>query len=139
MKNIEKILLFLIKYKEIISYLFFGVLTTAVSFIFYFIPSALLGTPAWLASIISWIFAVTFAYITNKKYVFESHAYGFGQVAKEIILFFGARLMSLGINVAIMFVFVDKLGLNEWVFFIISQVVVMVLNYVFSKLVIFKK
>ena len=135
----KKLIGMLEQYREVISYLVFGVLTTVVSFIFYFIPSALFGLPAWSSSIISWIFAVSFAYVTNKRYVFESKAYGLRQVTTEIILFFGARLVSLGINVAIMFVFVDWYGLNELLFFIISQVVVMVMNYVFSKLVIFRK
>jgi len=126
------------KNREIILYLFFGGLTTAVNAIVYFAASWAFGLPAWLSSIIAWIFAVTFAFITNKIFVFRSKAKTKEAVIKEASSFMLARLISLGLNTAIMLIFVDLMQLNEPLFFVIGQVVVLVFNYLASKLVIFK-
>jgi len=123
---------------ELFLYLFFGGLTTVVSTLTYFGASWGLGLSAWLSSIISWVFAVAFAFVTNKIFVFKSKAKK-KEAAKEASLFFVARLATMAINTGIMFIFVDIMGLNELLFFIIGQVVIVVLNYVLSKLIIFKK
>lgn len=120
-------------------YLIFGGLTTVVSFVFYFLSSWVFGLPAWLSSVVSWIFAVTFAFITNKIYVFRSETKTKESTIKEAALFFGARLASMLINAAIMLVFVDWFDMNEPLFFLIGQIFVMIFNYVAAKLVIFRK
>ena len=89
--------------------------------------------------IISWILACLFAYITNRKYVFESKS---EEILKEMIKFFSARIATLGLEMLIMFIFVTALKLNSdiWVvvWTLVSQVLVIITNYIFSKLIVFK-
>ena len=125
------------KFREIFMYLLFGGLTTAVSALFYFLASWGLGLSAWLSTIVSWVFAVSFAFVTNKLFVFQRK--GKEGTGKEAILFFAMRGLSLAANVAIMFVFVDILDLFEPLIFVIAQGIVLVFNYVASKWLIFKK
>lgn len=125
--------------REVVLYIIFGGLTTLVGTVFYFGASWGLSLDAWISSVISWIFAVTFAFITNKIIVFQSKTKTKKETSKEAAMFFAARLGTLGINTAIMLVFVDILALNEPIVFVVGQVVVLVLNYLASKLVIFKK
>ena len=141
------------KYKELISYIFFGVLTTVVSLVSFRIFDVILGEKLYLlTNVISWIFAVIFAYITNKLWVFESKSWRAGVVIKELIGFFGARLLSLVIEEVGLWLMVEKLSMGDisidifsfningnFIAKLILQVVVVILNYIFSKLVIFKK
>lgn len=124
---------------EAVLYLFFGGLTTLVGTIFYFGASWGLGLDAWISSVISWIFAVTFAFITNKIIVFKSKTSTKKEMGKQAAMFFLARLGTLGINTTIMLVFVDILAFNEPIIFVVGQVVVLVLNYLASKLVVFRR
>ena len=133
-----------LKNKEVINYLIFGVLTTMVNLVvkyilLFTILDAENAIELQLSVIISWIVACLFAYITNRKYVFDSKS---KQIVKEITKFFSARLATLGLEMIIMFVFVTALGLNSdiWVIVwtLVAQVVVVVANYIFSKLIIFK-
>ena len=133
-----------IKYKEIINYLIFGVLTTVVSLVTYYLLVYTILNPnkpiqLQIANIISWITCVTFAYITNRKYVFNSKD---KNIIKEIIKFYSSRLSTLFIDMLIMFIFVTALGLNSdiWVIVwtLVSQVLVIVGNYILSKLIVFK-
>jgi len=126
------------QYREILLYLFFGGLTTLVNAIFYFLSSWGLSLDAWLSSVIAWLFAVLFAFFTNKIIVFKSKAKS-GSAVREVLLFFGARLASLLLNTAVMLVFVDLLALNEPIFFVIGQIIVLVFNYIASKFLIFKR
>lgn len=139
--------------KEIILYLVFGILTTAVSIITYQVSEYALGEEYYLISnIFSWIFAVSFAFFTNKKYVFESRSWDFSVLKGEIFTFFVARLFSLLLEEAGLFVLVDCIGLSKYSLVIgyyilsgsmiaklIMQVIVVVSNYFFSKFIIFKK
>lgn len=141
------------KYKEIILYIFFGVLTTIVNFVIYFIMNALLGEDMYLVSnVIAWIGAVAFAYITNKIWVFESKSRESKTLLREIGEFVSARLLSLGIEEAGLYIFVDLLKFSAYSFSflrltitgdviakIIMQIIVVILNYIFSKFIIFKK
>lgn len=141
------------KYKELISYIFFGVLTTVVSLVSFHIFDVILGEKFYLlTNVISWIFAVAFAYITNKLWVFESKSWRASVVAKELIGFFGARILSLVIEEVGLWLMVEKLSMGDisidifsfningnFIAKLIMQVVVVILNYIFSKLVIFKK
>lgn len=141
------------KYKEIILYIFFGVLTTIVNFVIYFIMNALLGEDMYLVSnVIAWIGAVAFAYITNKIWVFESKSRESKTLLREIGEFVSARLLSLGIEEAGLYIFVDLLKFSTFSFSflrltitgdviakVIMQIIVVILNYIFSKFIIFKK
>lgn len=142
-----------IKYKEIINYIIFGVLTTVVSIGTYELFNALLGRNLYLLNnVISWVFAVAFAYITNKLWVFESKSFRAGVVFKELIGFFGARLFSLGVEEAGLWILMDLCKMNglnvgilgfdingSMIAKIIMQFVVVVLNYVFSKFIVFSR
>ena len=156
------------KFKEIVMYLIFGVLTTVVNLIAFSIFKKF--TPVLIANVIAWIFAVAFAYVTNKLFVFESKSWKKDVVIKEAASFTGARLFSLGVEELGLFVMITLLKLTpalgnfavwcldltklvkitmpdvlyekldgEMMVKIILAVVVVILNYVFSKLIIFKK
>ena len=140
----QKIKELYMKYKEIINYLIFGVLTTIVSLatkylLLFTILDAANGLELQIAVIISWIAACLFAYITNRIWVFESKS---KEIVKEMIKFFAARLLTLGMEMLIMFVFVTLLGLNSdtWVIVwtLVSQILIILGNYILSKLLVFK-
>ena len=129
------------KYKEIINYLIFGVLTTIVSLVSYYLLTInLLDVSKVLelqmANVLSWFISVLFAYITNRKFVFESNN---SNLVKEISSFFGSRVVTLFFDMVIMFVGVTLLKGNDKFIKIISQVVVIISNYLLSKLFVFKK
>lgn len=127
------------KYKQVILYLFFGGVTTVQNILTYYIFTHLLGINNMVSNIIAWVLSVLIAYITNKVYVFESKSTGRRHLIKEMSLFFYYRLLSGLIDLSIMFVFVNVLHYNDIVIKIISNVVVIIANFVFSKLLIFKK
>ena len=141
-KNIKKIYL---KYKRPINYVIFGTLTAIVNLIIKYlllftIFDASNGFELQLAIILSWIAAVIFAYITNRKYVFESKN---KNLLKEFINFVTGRLITLLLEMFVMWFFVTFLKLNSnfqvIIFTLVSQIIVIVGNYVFSKLFVFKK
>lgn len=140
---IEKIKKIYNKYEEILSYLFFGVLTTVVSFSTYLLfANTFLAEKSDLdiqiANVLSWICAVTFAYITNRIFVFKSKVKGKKQV-KEIINFVLARVASLIIDMAMMYILYSLMHIDDTIAKIIVQFIVVAMNYIFSKLIIFKK
>ena len=124
------------KYKEIINYLIFGVLTTLISIVTYAIFTKVFHIDYLISNVLSWIIAVLFAYITNKIYVFESKS---KKNIKEITSFFFFRVVSLIIEMIILYIFVDILHIDDLVTKIIAQIIVIVSNYVFSKVFVFKK
>ena len=128
-----------LKYKEYILYLFFGGVTTVVSYAVYFLMTRLLGSEEVFANTVGWIFGVATAYVTNRIWVFESRASGFGPVMKEIGEFALARVTTLVTEDLIIFIFVDRLGFSDIIIKIIASVITIVLNYVFSKFIIFRK
>ena len=128
------------QYGEIIRYLIVGVLTTVVSLaVYYGLTATVLKAedPLQLqaATILSWIAAVTFAYFTNRRFVFDSH----GSMAKEAVSFFLARVGTLLMDMAFMFVTVSVLGMNDRIAKLLDQVLITVANYVLSKLFVFKE
>ena len=138
---IKKINNLYLKYKHIINYLFFGVLSTLINLVIYYVLTITILNPKnaihlQIANIVSWIGAVIFAYITNRKYVFESKN---KKILKELTSFFGARIITLLMDIVIMFIGVTLLKQDDKIFKIISQVVVIVSNYIFSKIFVFKK
>lgn len=127
------------KYQSLISYAVFGVLTTVVNIVTYSICYNRIGMGNTLSNVIAWILAVAFAYVTNKLWVFDSKSWKLQVLKREIIAFVSCRLATGILDIAIMFVCVDLLGLQAMLMKIVSNMIVIVLNYVFSKLVIFKK
>lgn len=133
--NVKKIIE---KYKDVIAYLFFGVCTTLVNVISYWMAAHIFNLSVMLSTIIAWILAVLFAYITNRKWVFHSNACGYIAILKEIGSFFSCRLLTGIIDWLCMFVFVDKLQFNDVIVKIAANIIVIIANYVASKLIIFK-
>lgn len=129
---------FIGKYKEIILYLFFGVLTTLINIIVYFILTRIMNLSTIYSTVIAFILSVIFAYITNKIWVFNSKTETLKEIGKEIVAFFGGRLFSGGCDILIMYVFVDVLGCNDLIIKILSNVMVVIMNYIISKLFVFK-
>ena len=127
------------KYKEILLYLFFGGLTALVSIGSYAYCDVILGMNPLIANIISWILAVTFAYITNKIWVFQVEIHGKKELLQQIFSFYTGRLLTLGIEEAILLVFITKLGFNSLVVKVVAQVVVVLSNYVISKCFVFRE
>ena len=136
---INKIKSLCIQYKEILLYLIFGGLTTVVSLVTYWLCCYPLGMNVLAGNVISWICAVTFAYLTNAKWVFESMASTRLEKSKEVVSFFSGRLATLGVEELILLVFITWLGFNKIVIKLIAQIVIVVLNYVVSKLFVFRK
>ena len=128
------------KYSEIINYLIVGGLTTVVSLgVYYGLVLTILdpknGFQLQVANVISWIAAVTFAYFTNRIFVFKSNN---PNMLKEAAAFVAARIGSLLMDMGIMFLLVTVLGANDKIAKIVVQVVVTIANYVFSKLFVFR-
>ena len=129
----------LIKYKSFLMYGIFGVLTTIVNLVAYNLCYYRVGMNNTLSNIVAWIFAVAFAYITNKIWVFESKSWSFSVLRREITAFISCRLATGIMDLIIMYVCVDVLGWHAMMMKLASNVLVIILNYIFSKLIIFKK
>ena len=127
------------KHWDIVTYLFFGVLTTLVNYAVYLPCYNLLGLSATVSNVIAWVVAVAFAYLTNKPWVFKSYDWSAKVVIPELAKFVACRVGSGVLETGIIFVFVDWLGFDGNVFKLITSVLVVVLNYVGSKLLVFKK
>ena len=136
---IDKLKALCIKYKEVLLYLIFGGLTTVVSLASFWLCTYPLGINVLISNVISWICAVTFAYFTNAKWVFEAKPATHAEVFRQFVSFYAGRLATLGVEELIFLVFVTLLHGNEMIVKIIAQVVVVVLNYVVSKLFVFQK
>ena len=126
------------KYKEIIMYLIFGVLTTLVNIVSFYIMDKC-NINLYVNNTIAWILSVLFAYITNKLFVFESKSLEPKIVIKEGLSFFGFRLISYFMDMLCIFIMVDIFSINKMISKIVGNVIVIIANYIFSKLFIFKK
>ena len=121
--------------RELILYVFFGTLTFFVNVIVYFLFENVFGINYIISNIIAWFFSVLFAYITNRIWVFESKS---ANIIKEMSLFFGGRIFSGVVDTGLMYLFIDILTIGDLISKIVVQVIVVILNYVFSKLIVFK-
>jgi putative flippase GtrA len=126
-------------YKMGILYLRFGVFKTVVNIISYYVAYNVFKIPNVASTVISWIIAVLFAFLTNKIFVFESKVKGFKAILREISAFFVCRLLTGVLDVAIMWISVDIMNWNSFYWKIISNILVIVLNFFASKRLIFKK
>lgn len=125
------------KHKEILLYLFFGGLTFLVSVCSYSFGIIIMDMDPLIANLLSWILAVSFAYITNRIWVFCSQASDIKGIAKEVWEFTLGRIATLIIEELILYIFITKLNCDGVIIKIIAQIVVIVLNYVISKLFVF--
>lgn len=137
---IKKVINFFINLmgREVFMYLFFGVLTTVINIIVYYIGT-LLGLTTAIANFIANVAAILFAYVTNKKFVFESKASTNKEKWAEFGKFVSARMATFVMDMILMIVLVDFLHFNNLICKILVNILVIVLNYVFSKIFVFKK
>jgi len=135
----EKVRSLFRKYYDLLAYLVFGVLTTAVNYLIYLPCYNLLQFPAVVSNLIAWVGAVAFAYLTNKPFVFRSHDWSAKTVIPELTKFVSCRVASGAAESAILWITVDILGWNGNLWKLVTSVLVVVLNYIGSKLVVFRK
>lgn len=127
------------KYWDIISYLFFGGLTTLVNFLVYFPFYNWLQFSATVSNVVAWVFAVAFAYLTNKPFVFKSNDWSKETVIPELAKFVSCRIGSGILETIVIWLTVDMLSLNGNLMKVIVSVFVVILNYIGSKWLVFSK
>ena len=125
--------------REGIAYLIFGVLTTLVDYVISNALFYIAGMPSIPAQTIAWVAAVLFAFVTNKWWVFNSHTLVPSEVWKEFVSFVVCRIATFLFNLAALFVMVDLMKMEFFICKLLISVVVVILNYVFSKILIFAK
>lgn len=136
---INKIKALAVKYRELILYIFFGGMTTVVDFVVFWIftrPIQLEKVPAQIISIAA---AIVFAYIVNKKFVFSDKSSSFSGALKQFISFASMRVLSGAFQTFALWLFSDILKLYDMAVKLAAAVIVVILNYIFSKLIIFRK
>ena len=126
-------------HKEIVLYALFGALTTASNILVYWFMARLVRTDTMVSAVVAWAVAVLFAYVTNRKWVFYSGASAKSGIAKELISFFACRLATGMVDWGLMLICVDFLLWNDMAVKIVANIIVIVLNYFFSKIVIFRE
>lgn len=126
------------KYRDVLLYLVFGVATTIVNYLVYF-PCRAVGFSAAVSNAIAWFVSVLFAYLTNKPFVFRSMDWSMKTVFPEGCKFFGCRVGSGVLETAILFVTVDLLHWSSGLWKIVTSIFVVILNYIGSKLLVFRK
>lgn len=136
---IKKIFALVEKYWDILAYLFFGVLTTVVNYVVYLPCYNLLNMSAVVSNAIAWVVAVAFAYLTNKPFVFKSHDWSAKTVVPELTKFVGCRIGSGLAETLILLVAVDLMHWNGNIWKLLTSVLVVILNYIGSKLLVFRK
>jgi putative flippase GtrA len=130
---------FLQKYRGLILYGIFGICTTLVNIATYWLCARVLHLPLTPSTVTAWILSVLFAYFTNRKWVFESQAEGTDAVLKEVLSFFASRLSTGLLDWLIMYLCVKRLGMDDMLVKTAANVLVIVLNYILGKFVVFRK
>lgn len=128
-----------LKYREAIDYIFFGVLTTVVSLVFYLIFTRILGFSPAVSNIAKWVSGVLFAFVVNKLFVFRSKTKDLKNVSREFVTFVGGRVISGVIDELIVIVGCNVLGINDLVVQFFDFIFVIIANYLISKFLVFKK
>ena len=137
--NLKKLADWYRKHQEGMRYLIFGALSTVVNIVSYALLYYLFHISNAVSNILAWIIAATFAYITNKLYVFDSKVNNKKELLKEIVYFYGCRLFTLAIDEGIMILAVDRFKWNGILMKIVANIIVIILNFIFSKILIFRK
>lgn len=127
------------KYKEPLSYLFWGAATTTVNYCMYFLCTDVGNLHYLLSNITAWVVAVLFAFVVNKRFVFDSRSWERAVVLPELWKFAGARVISGVLETGLLWFCVDLLHLPDGIIKILVSVLVVILNYIFSKLYIFHR
>ena len=127
------------KFKELFLYGIFGVLTTLINIFSYYVFCDIFCVNYVISNIIAWILSVSFAFITNKIFVFNSRDFEIKNFIKEIISFFSSRIFTGLLDMGILFFGVTILGIEDMIVKVFSNVIVIILNFVLSKLFVFKK
>ena len=135
---LQKLRNLIVKYWDILSYLFFGGLTTVVNYLIYLPCYNLLHLSAAVSNVIAWVVAVAFAYLTNKPFVFKSHDWSWKTVGPELAKFVSCRIGSGFLETAIIWLTVDVLAWDGNIMKLITSILVVVINYVGSKLLVFR-
>ena len=135
---VEKVLRKLLT-REVIVYIVFGVLTTVVNFIAFYLFNDLMKLHYLWANALAWVVAVAFAFVTNKQFVFESRSWALKTTLREALGFTGGRVLSLLLEQGGLLLFVELMHIQEMIAKVILAVVVVIVNYVFSKLWVFVK
>lgn len=135
----KKLLILLKKYRGMISYLFFGALTTLVNVVCYHVLYNVLGIGNDPSTVIAWMAAVVFAFLTNKPFVFESHDWSWSVLWPEVRSFLSCRIGTGVLEFVLMHILVVRLGLNGLVMKLLVNILVIILNYVGSKFLVFRK
>ena len=127
-----------LKYKEMILYIFFGGLTTLVNWGLYTLLVELFHVPYLWSTAIAQIIAILFAYVTNRVWVFESKVHGARGIALEMAKFFGCRAASFVLDIVCMYVGVELLHIDDKWMKLLSNIIIIIVNYALSKLFIFR-
>ena len=127
------------KYWDVLLYIFFGGLTTVVNYLIYLPAYNILGISAAISNMIAWVGAVIFAFLTNKPFVFHSHDWSAQTVGRDLMKFVSCRFVSGILETLILLLTVDCLHWNGNIWKLVTQVIVIILNYVGSKLLVFRK
>lgn len=127
------------KYKELLLYLFFGALTTLINIVVFALFTEAVALDELIANLIAWVVAVLFAYVTNRIWVFNSHCKNALLLIKEILSFYSGRIFTLLVEEFILWLFIKQLLLAALPIKIAAQVLIIVLNYIISKLFVFVK
>ena len=127
------------KHREIVSYIFWGVMTTAVNYAAYFLLRNVFLVPLVAGNAAAWAVSVLFAYFVNKLFVFRSKDWAWRVALRELWQMVASRIFSLGLETGILWLFVEKLLLNEFIVKLAANVLVVIVNYVLSKFIIFNK
>ena len=130
---------FILRNKTMVAYAFFGVLTTLINILAYGLFYGHLSLSNTVSNILAWILAVAFAFVTNKVYVFESKDKSRSTLIREVASFLCARIVTGVLDLLIMFIAVNIYHEEALLFKIISNVIVIVCNYIFSKVFVFKR
>ena len=136
---IQAIRALLSRHREILSYVFWGVMTTAVNYVSYLLLTEGLRIHYLAGTVIAWVLSVLFAYFVNKLFVFQSRDWAWRVALRELWQMVASRLFSLGLEMGILWLFVDKLHYNDAIVKLCANVAVVVVNYVLSKFIIFRK
>ncbi|MGL4849509.1 MAG: GtrA family protein [Clostridium sp.] len=127
------------KYKEQILYIIFGGATTVINLGVYYIMTRYLNMEFVLSNVVAWIVSVIFAFITNKIFVFNSRKLHLGTIVKECIQFFSSRAFTGGLDIVLLWIMVDYMHLEDMISKVVIGVLIVILNYVISKLYVFKE
>ncbi|MGL4874204.1 MAG: GtrA family protein [Clostridium sp.] len=127
------------KYKEQILYIIFGGATTVINLGVYYIMTRFFNMEFVLSNVLAWIVSVIFAFITNKIFVFNSRALHLGTIIKECIQFFSSRAFTGGLDIVLLWIMVDYMHLEDMISKIVIGILIVILNYVISKLYVFKE